>query len=107
MPNTEIKKGHEVLMTRIPTCDVCEYEDAKPGVPAAYDARTKMGPWANVCEAHFKSHCYGTGLSRGQKFILQQVCPKCGNSGTTEDFMETHTCSVSPTVGQVLGIPEA
>ncbi len=37
-------------------CNLCELEK-KLNVPATYDAKTKMGPWAYVCDDHLKSHC--------------------------------------------------
>ena len=42
------------------TCDFC-------GKPAEYDARTKMGPWANMCETCYKKQGVGLGLGKGQK----------------------------------------
>ncbi len=34
-----------------PRCDFC-------GRPALYDAKTKLGPWAYVCQKHFDQMCY-------------------------------------------------
>ena len=42
------------------SCDFCQ-------TIAEYDGKTKMGPWANMCVAHFKK--YGVGLGKGQKLI--------------------------------------
>ena len=50
-----------------PSCDLCKYMDGKDGVPAQYDGRTTMGPWAAMCEKHFKSHGTGLGTGNGQK----------------------------------------
>lgn len=50
-----------------PSCDICKYLDGKDGVPAQYDGRTTMGPWAAMCEKHFKSHGTGLGTGNGQK----------------------------------------
>jgi hypothetical protein len=54
-------------VTRIPECDFCEGPQKKP---AAYDAVTVYGPWANMCEKHFRQHGKGTlGLGLGQKYV--------------------------------------
>lgn len=39
---------------------------------AAYDAKTRMGPWAYMCEEHFKTNAYtqSLGLGKGQKLIF-------------------------------------
>jgi hypothetical protein len=45
------------------------------GVPykdVMYDAKTRMGPWANMTEESFKQHGYGKlGLGVGQKYAKQ------------------------------------
>jgi hypothetical protein len=59
------------------TCDVCRYELGKPDVPAHYDARTNDGRWANVCEAHFRSHTPGRlGTGYGQRLIVGERPPR-------------------------------
>ncbi len=45
-------------------CDFCP-EETRPVV----DGRTKMGPWAAMCEAHFKEHGLGLGTGYGQKLV--------------------------------------
>ena len=60
--------GDSVRMKNIPECDICKYENGKSGVPAAYDGKTQYGPWANMCEDHFKSHGVGLGTGKGQRF---------------------------------------
>lgn len=53
------------------TCDVHEYEKGEPGVTASYDAKTKTGQWANVCEQCFNTHTdrkLGTG--HGQRLVM-------------------------------------
>jgi hypothetical protein len=57
----------EVKMVKIPNCDLPGHEYP---VPAAYDGKTVMGPWAYMCEAHFVKYgiCLGTG--QGQNLIL-------------------------------------
>ena len=49
----------------LPLCDF-PHEGSKPS--AAYDAKTRQGPWAYMCEEHFKSDGLGKlGLGLGQK----------------------------------------
>lgn len=62
-----------VIVSKLPTCDICKYEDGNDPVDAWYDMRTKTGQWANVCEAHFRSHTnrrLGTGF--GQRFFIKE-----------------------------------
>lgn len=53
-----------VIVRHLPDCDFC-------GKPAKYDAKTRLGPWANMCamcwrtKAMYKS--LGTGL--GQRLV--------------------------------------
>ena len=58
--------GKIVKVTRYPKCDFCDNE-------AHYDARTRVGVWAYLCEEHFK--VYGTGrlgTGYGQKFVREE-----------------------------------
>lgn len=63
------KNGTIAHMTHIPLCD---FPHATP-TPAVYDGKTRQGPWAYMCEDHFKSDG-GTngqlGLGLGQKLEL-------------------------------------
>lgn len=43
-------------------CDFCDSS-------AKYDGKTAGGPWANMCEKHFKAYGVGLGTGRGQKII--------------------------------------
>jgi hypothetical protein len=45
-----------------PPCDLCE-------APATVDGKTKMGPWAFMCDACHCTHGMGLGLGRGQKLV--------------------------------------
>ena len=55
----------------LPLCDFCKIDD-KVEKPAAYDAKTKHGPWASMCEDHYTQHrasdTLGTG--HGQRYIV-------------------------------------
>ena len=55
----------EVIVSEQKHCDFCSAD-------AGYDGRTKMGPWANMCESCFKSHGVGLGYGHGQKLIVSQ-----------------------------------
>ena len=60
-----MKNRHEsVEVYRLPDCDFCSNE-------AQYDGKTRMGPWGNMCETHFKEYGIGLGLGRGQRLILK------------------------------------
>lgn len=62
----------EVKVATIPMCDVHKYELGDPNVPAKYDGKTWMGPWANMCEECFETHGTGLGLGRGQRLVLDE-----------------------------------
>lgn len=52
-----------------PYCNFCfSYTYAKP-ILATYDGKTKDGPWALMCDDHFKKEGIGLGTGRGQKLI--------------------------------------
>ena len=46
-------------------CDFCREVGIEK--PAKYDAKTKMGPWASMCEAHNYRYGIGLGVGKGQK----------------------------------------
>lgn len=52
----------------LPNCDFC----LPRKVPALYDAATKMGPWANLCQRHFEQYALGLGLGRGQRLHTRE-----------------------------------
>lgn len=55
----------EAEVSKLPDCDICKYDDGVT-TTAAYDGKTKQGPWAFMCEAHFNSHGVGLGTGTGQ-----------------------------------------
>ena len=55
----------EVTVSNIPQCQFCS-------APAAYDAKTHMGPWAYLCEKCFKWHGIGLGLGKGQRLVRKE-----------------------------------
>ena len=56
----------QVEVSSLPKCDFC-LADAK------YDAKTTLGPWANMCETHFRQFGMGLGTGKGQKLILKKA----------------------------------
>jgi hypothetical protein len=52
-----------VRVPEIPACDFC-------GEPAVADGRTRIGPWAWMCELHLRACGVGLGLGRGQRLVL-------------------------------------
>ena len=69
MSNTIVK------VAALPNCDFC-------GAAAHYDGKTKIGPWANMCENCFKKLGVGLGLGKGQKLVAlvsaTKTCEECG-----------------------------
>lgn len=65
--------GREAIVARIPDCDIHKYDKGVVGIPAAYDAKTKQGPWANMCEECFGDHAayLELGTGRGQRLVLK------------------------------------
>lgn len=91
--------GKQVIMDKLPMCDLCpfwycktrdiytmldetneqiecscgEEKCGKKSFEARYDAKTKQGPWAYVCQKHWERNTpqvLGTGY--GQKLILEE-----------------------------------
>ncbi len=57
---------HEtVTVAALPACYFCQ-----DGTPAAFDGKTKMGPWGNMCSGHFARYGVGVGLGSGQKLVV-------------------------------------
>jgi len=59
--------GKQVVVFELPDCDICA-----DGTKAKYDAKTRRGPWGNLCEPCWKRHTYrhlGTGF--GQELVLK------------------------------------
>ena len=52
----------------LPRCDIC-WQETGEETPANYDAKTKMGPWANMCIGHFLDFGMGLGTGLGQRLI--------------------------------------
>ena len=55
----------EVIVAERPKCDFCSAK-------AEYDGKTRDGPWANMCEYHFRLHGIGLGVGKGQKLTEER-----------------------------------
>jgi hypothetical protein len=55
-----------VVLSNTQHCDFCKAE-------AQYDGKTKMGPWAYMCETHFQMYGIGLGPGRGQKLLYRRT----------------------------------
>jgi hypothetical protein len=65
----------EVQVTRLPECDFCREKGLS--VPAKYDSKTKVGPWANCCEEHWQQWGVGRlGTGFGQRLVLMKDAEK-------------------------------
>lgn len=60
--STEVKVGKQRKF-----CDLPKHGDEK--VVATVDGKTKMGPWANMCERCHHEVGVGLGLGKGQRLI--------------------------------------
>lgn len=70
------RPGVDVVVSRLPHCDFCLYHDQITR-PARYDFRTKRGPWANGCIAHYelyRAHA-DLGTGHGQRLMLPHELP--------------------------------
>jgi hypothetical protein len=61
----------EVIITGTRPCDICP---VGADTVAAYDGKTRMGPWANMCEKHWATHGVGRlGTGYGQKLVTKET----------------------------------
>lgn len=60
----------EVAVPELPPCDFCKIDDDKI-IPAEYDGKTVMGPWAYMCGAHYSKYGMGLGTGVGQRLIVK------------------------------------
>ena len=80
--------GKTAVISELPPCDFCKMEGREE--PAEYDGKTKMGPWANMCQHHFDKYGVGLGAGLGQKLVkptnpdreslarADELCRRCG-----------------------------
>lgn len=60
-------RHEEVTVATLPACDFCKEKGVT--MDAAYDGKTKGGPWANMCSLHFAVWGLGVGLGVGQRLV--------------------------------------
>ena len=53
----------------LPDCDFCGMEYGIK-TPAPYDGKTKLGPWANMCDEHLKTQGYPHSQGLTQKRLI-------------------------------------
>jgi hypothetical protein len=71
-----IVPGTWTRVPELPSCDLCSMLGTYL-VPARYDGATVHGPWAYMCEDHFRSDGVGLGTGRGQRLLLpDEKAPK-------------------------------
>lgn len=58
------KQHTQVVVSERPSCDFCNIS-----TPAMIDGKTKMGPWANMCNKHYAMYGVGLGLGLGQRLM--------------------------------------
>lgn len=60
----------QVKVAALPACDLCKAHGCEPVQLAAYDGATTVGPWAYMCEDHFRVFGVGLGTGAGQRLVL-------------------------------------
>jgi len=61
----------EVTVTVRPDCDIHKHRHGGKSVPAEYDGKTVMGPWAYMCQPCFEHYGVGLGMGRGQRLMVR------------------------------------
>ncbi|MBT0774168.1 hypothetical protein KIH74_34805 [Kineosporia sp. J2-2] len=51
------------------SCDIHRIEHGEHRI-AQYDAKTRQGPWANLCPDCFAEHGIGLGTGKGQRLVV-------------------------------------
>lgn len=62
--------GQLAYVAELPPCGLHELRGER--VEAAYDAKTRMGPWAYLCAPCFVEYGLGLGEGRGQRLMLRE-----------------------------------
>lgn len=75
MSSIKPKSGTLAYVSVVPECDFCGTNHQE----ALYDFKTKMGPWAFGCEAHYVANRAHPelGIGKGQKLVLRVPLMKC------------------------------
>ena len=66
----EVEDKVEAEIRKSVDCDFCKEKGKK--LAAVYDGKTIYGPWAYMCEEHFKAKGAGLGLGIGQRLIVRR-----------------------------------
>lgn len=66
--------GTWTRVPELPSCDLCSMLGHYMN-PARYDGATIHGPWAFMCEDHFRADGIGLGTGRGQRLVLPNEKP--------------------------------
>lgn len=72
---TPKREEDTAYLPELPMCDICQVILGIPDVTAKYDGATKEGPWAYMCERHFRTWGVGLGIGRGQRLKVMPVPP--------------------------------
>jgi len=64
-----MSKQVEINISEFPNCQVCKENGINR--KAKYDARSRHGWWAYMCESHYDQIGIGLGTGKGQKLILK------------------------------------
>lgn len=59
----------QVEVVVLPPCDFCSMRGERKD--AQYDAASRMGSWAFMCEDHFRQYGVGLGTGRGQRLVVK------------------------------------
>lgn len=65
--------GREAVVARMPNCDLCQQKGKT--TEAVIDGATRMGPWAYMCQSHFRQYGLGLGEGVGQKLFTDDIPP--------------------------------
>lgn len=62
---------HKVsFVSELPMCSFCKTTEAR------YDAKTRIGPWANMCLHCFEYYGIGLGEGLGQELVHEDLKPR-------------------------------
>ena len=68
--------AHTVLVASLPDCDICITLKSRTAIveamKAKYDGKTKLGPWAYMCQECFEVFGLGLGIGKGQELVLSE-----------------------------------
>jgi hypothetical protein len=61
----------EAYVATLPKCDFCKQLGRT--ADAHYDGKSKVGPWANMCDDHWADYGIGLGTGVGQRLIVGEA----------------------------------